>query len=505
MGDFTNPDSTPGAPVDPQDILNLAPRETPEEPKIRRKPRADPNGHAGPDLFNGNGAVRDDEAVAGSSGGSKLGDLDPPFSFPHSRENYRLLRIALPYIPVDDRDNWLHVGMALHYLDESWQDLPRKMWDAWSKKSSKFNKDNDQDTTWNHFRPDHKNPITVETVWRLAEEHGWVDPRGLRRPVTLEDFLAYMPTHTCIFIPTRELWPVESVNARLPKIGKTLPAKWLFKNACIEQMTWAPGKPAIIRNQLVLEGGWEERHGVSVFNLYRPPPAICGNPRAVQPWIELTFKVFCEEDANHLIKWCAHKVQHPEVKINHALILGGAPGIGKDTMLEPIKHAIGHWNFKEVSPKQVMGRFNSCLKSIILRINEGRDLGDVDRYQFYDHLKDYIAAPPDVLRVDEKHLREYVIANCTGIIITTNHKTGGLYLPPEDRRHYVAWSGLARTDFEEGYWTKIYDWYARGGGDNVTAYLRELDISKFDPKASPHERRRGMAWLIQTGPGRTRS
>jgi hypothetical protein len=29
-------------------------------------------------------------------------------------------------------------------------------------------------------------------------------------------------------------------------------------------------------------------------------------------------------------------------------------------------------------------------------------IGDVDRYAFYDHMKAYTAAPPDVLRIDEK-------------------------------------------------------------------------------------------------------
>jgi hypothetical protein len=57
-------------------------------------------------------------------------------------------------------------------------------------------------------------------------------------------------------------------------------------------------------------------------------------------------------------------------------------GIGKDTLLEPVKHAIGPWNFSEVSPQQTMGRFTGFLRSVILRISEARDLGDVNRYQF---------------------------------------------------------------------------------------------------------------------------
>src|SRR5205085_8626779 len=122
-----------------------------------------------------------------------------------------------------------------------------------------------------------------------------------------------------------------------------------------------------------------------------------------------------------VVNWLAHRVQRPQEKINHALVLGGKQGIGKDTILEPIKTAIGPWNFSEPSPQQVMGRFNGFLKAVIMRINEARDLGEFDRFKFYDHMKAYAAAPPDVLRVDEKFLREFAVFNVCGVIITTNH------------------------------------------------------------------------------------
>src|SRR3984893_13342279 len=101
-----------------------------------------------------------------------------------------------------------------------------------------------------------------------------------------------------------------------------------------------------------------------------------------------------------------------EVAGNHPIVLGGSQGIGKDTLVETVKQAIGPWNFVEASPQQMLGRFNGFLKSVILRVSEARDLGDVDRFQFYDHMKTYIAAPPDVLRVDEKNLREHSVLNC---------------------------------------------------------------------------------------------
>ena len=306
--------------------------------------------------------------------------------------------------------------------------------------------------------------------------------------VSIDDFNAYMPTHSYIFTPSREMWPAASVNVKIPPIaenGKPISASaWLDKNKSVEQMTWAPGEPMLIPNRLISDGGWIERMSVTCFNLYRPPVIKPGNADAAGPWLEHVKTVFPVDD-KHIINCLAHRVQRPQEKINHALVLGGNQGIGKDTLLEPVKHAIGPWNFAEVAPTQIMGRFNGYLKSVILRVSEARDLGDVDRFRFYDHMKAYTAAPPDVLRVDEKNLREHAVLNCCGVIITTNHKTDGIYLPPDDRRHFVAWSDLTKEEFAPAYWNGLWNWYTNGGNSHVAAYLAKLDLSGFDPKAPP--------------------
>jgi Family of unknown function (DUF5906) len=232
------------------------------------------------------------------------------------------------------------------------------------------------------------------------------------------------------------------------------------------------------------DGGWIHQKGTFTFNLYRPPRRLFGDYTKVSPWIDHIRKIY-PDDVEHLICWLAHRLQRPDQKVNHALVLGGPQGIGKDTLLEPVKRAVGPWNFIEVSPAQTLGRFNSFLKSVILRINEARDLGEVNRFAFYDHLKAYTAAPPDVLRVDEKHLREHSVLNVTGIIITSNHKSDGIYLPADDRRHYVAWSSLTKEDFDPPYWTDLWNWYEGGGIGHVADYLGRIDLSQFDPKAPP--------------------
>lgn len=334
---------------------------------------------------------------------------------------------------------------------------------------------------------------TREKFLELREQHTvpWVPapphqpatekPSQIPAGATIDDLWAYMPQHRYIYAPARDLWPKESVDGRF---GRGT-AAGLDQTKPVEQMTWAPGEPMIIRDKLMREGGWFPKPGDTVFNLYQPPIIIRGDKNEAGLWIEHVYSVF-EHDTDHIVMWLAHRVQRPQEKINHAILLGGDPGIGKDSILEPVKRAVGPWNFAEVSPKQVMGRFNGFLKSVILRVSEARDLGEFDRFQFYEHMKTYIAAPPDVHRIDEKNLREHYIINVNGVIITTNYKADGIFLPENDRRHYVAWSERRKEEFSDDYWARFWRWLEHENGyANVAAYLHELDISSFNPKAPP--------------------
>jgi hypothetical protein len=318
-------------------------------------------------------------------------------------------------------------------------------------------------------------------------------PDAQPQALALEDFYAYLPDHTYVYMPTGETWPAASVNDKFksPVEGKSASA-WLAKERSLEQKTWAPGQPQIITDKLFLDGEWKSKPGAKCLNTYRAPEAQTGgDPTKAARWIEHIKHIY-PEDADHIIKWLAHRVQKPGEKINHALVLGGAPGIGKDTLLEPVKRAVGGCNWAETKPQEMVGDFNPFVRSVVLRISEARDLGDSDLYSFYEHMKTYTAAPPDVHSCNEKFKRPYAVPNVCGVIITTNHKTTGIYLPPDDRRHYVAWSDRQQSDFdtdpddfEPEYWSALWAWYESGGYAHVAAYLAALDLSGFDPKAPP--------------------
>jgi hypothetical protein len=153
--------------------------------------------------------------------------------------------------------------------------------------------------------------------------------------VSLNDFQAYMPMHAYIFEPTGELWPASSVNSRFPhRKGSKKASHWLDRNRPVEQMTWAPGEPKIIGGRLIAEGGWIDRAGSRCFNLYRPPMLVRGNADKAGPWTDHVRRVYGEE-ASHIIRFLAHRVQKPEEKINHALVLGGSQVLARTRSLNP--------------------------------------------------------------------------------------------------------------------------------------------------------------------------
>jgi hypothetical protein len=106
-----------------------------------------------------------------------------------------------------------------------------------------------------------------------------VDKVGGELAVTFDDFRAYMPAHTYVYLPTREHWPASSVDARLDKVGRIKASTWLDQNRSVVQMVWAPGSPMLIEGRVVAEGGWIDKPGATILNLYRPSTATATRGR----------------------------------------------------------------------------------------------------------------------------------------------------------------------------------------------------------------------------------
>jgi hypothetical protein len=322
--------------------------------------------------------------------------------------------------------------------------------------------------------------------------------------LSFEDLCSYAPSRCCIYRPCKTMWPNASIDDRLPPMplidangnpvlnskGKVVMAKAtvrLAKERSIESLTWDPGQSEFIPGYVVVDGGYIAKPGATTYNFYRPPPDIkLGDPAQATRWVE-HWHVLYPNNADYCIDWLACRTQRPGVKINHALFLGGAPKIGKDTLLEAVVYTLGTWNVKNIKLNHLVSRNNEFLKALIVRLCEVRDVGEpgaADLYRLNDHMKDMLATPPDTIRINEKYINEYYILNRAGMIITSNYRDA-LKLPPDDRRHYVAFSECRSDEFSAEYWNEFWAWYAAGGFAHVAALLYQRDLTDFDPKAEP--------------------
>lgn len=108
-----------------------------------------------------------------------------------------------------------------------------------------------------------------------------------RSCITVNDFHAFMPSHGYIFAPTGAMWPAISVNALIPPIvdnGKAVPAStWLDRRRHVEQMTWAPGEPTVIRDRLIAGGGWTSIKARDASTSTRGQTSLTATPPKLAP------------------------------------------------------------------------------------------------------------------------------------------------------------------------------------------------------------------------------
>lgn len=83
---------------------------------------------------------------------------------------------ALNFVPADDRETWLRMGMAIKSeLGDSGFDL----WDGWSQQSESY-KNGDARDVWRSIKPD--GGVTIRTLFHEAKASGWHDDSTYQPP-----------------------------------------------------------------------------------------------------------------------------------------------------------------------------------------------------------------------------------------------------------------------------------------------------------------------------------
>ena len=249
----------------------------------------------------------------------------------------------------------------------------------------------------------------------------------------------------------------------------------------VDRLDYAPKQPRIFtENSCTYANTWTDNSQSS------------GTPGDVTRWLQHFDALGWAEHRKHVEQWMAFTLRHPDRKINHMLLLGSGEGCGKDFLLYPLIKAMGD-NHEVISGEDLLSDYSDyVLSTKYLHINEA-ELGDRrEALAVSNKLKPLAAAPPETLRVNQKHVKQIKIRNIINATMTTNSVLP-LRLTGPSRRFYAIWSDLNPRDEHDDmkpewleYWEDRWNWMKGSGWQHVAYYLvNQVDLSDFNPNEAP--------------------
>jgi hypothetical protein len=271
--------------------------------------------------------------------------------------------------------------------------------------------------------------------------------------------------------------PCKSIHGKNPKIEASVcfdENRQKHGAKALVGITYAAGESVIVARDGDLYGNrWRDAR-----------PAVGAGD--VSPWMDHCKTLVPDSrELDHILNVMAFKLQHPEVKINHAVLHGGDQGSGKDTMWAPFIWAVCGPHLKNrglLDNDTMSSQFGYALESEILILNELKEPDAKERRALANKLKPIIAAPPEMLTVNRKGLHPYQMANRVFVLAFSNDPVP-ISLDSQDRRWMCIWSHAPRMAADAA--AKMWAWYKAGGFAAVGAWLQARDVSAFNPGAAP--------------------
>ncbi len=258
---------------------------------------------------------------------------------------------------------------------------------------------------------------------------------------------------------------------------------------CYDENRQAMGAPALVG--VTYSAGDDvlvARDGDVYGNMWRDarPPVNRSHVADISLWLDHCAALIpVEAEREHIFDVMACKLQNPRVKVNHAILIAGYQGSGKDTFWAPFLWAVcgDGRNKGELNNTTLQSQWGYAYESEVIILNELRESEAKERRALANHLKGIIAAPPNMIVVNKKMQHPYNVVNRCLVIASSNDRVP-LVLDTQDRRWFCVWSDLPRMDPPER-GAKMWRWFESGGYEAIAAWLYRRDVSAFNPAATP--------------------
>jgi len=257
-------------------------------------------------------------------------------------------------------------------------------------------------------------------------------------------------------------------------------------SVCFDENRQAKGAPALVGITYAAgETVLCHRDGDVFGNRWRDARQPAGTG-GVSPWLEHCAALIpIEAEREHIFDVMAHKYQHPETKINHAVLHGGDEGCGKDTLWAPLLWAVCGPSLRNrgILDNDTLGsQWGYQLEAEIIILNELKEPDARERRALANKLKPIIAAPPEMIPINRKGLHPYQMVNRCFVLAFSNDPVP-ISLATQDRRWFCIWSAAPRMEPRTA--ARLWAWYTAGGFAAVAGWLARRDVSAFNPAAAP--------------------
>lgn len=225
-----------------------------------------------------------------------------------------------------------------------------------------------------------------------------------------------------------------------------------------------------------------ERHGRRYLNTYLPIPV----PRRAGDhslFLELIVRMYPDlRDQKILLTYLASILQRPGKKAQWAVILQGAKGNGKTTLIKILNHAISDRYVHIQDALDLGNKFNIWMRDKLLIVIDELKVPRRKQTKFMTRLKPLITN--DRIAVQGKGKDQTVIDNRANFFMATNHKNA-IPITENNRRFCMLAAAqqdkkdLKRDGLTKPFFLKLYAWLNQNnkeGFDVINEYLMTYDL-----------------------------
>lgn len=155
-------------------------------------------------------------SASDAGSGQPLGDVVPEYDI--SEGEFRVLVSALDTVPYTDYEDFIKIGMCLRDIGP----LGFEMWHEWAKRSEHYSPATSPDylrAKWHGFKVV-EGGLGHGTIFKLARQHGWVDP-------PLPDYAAQLAQG--LAEKQRKAAKTGLYGIPAPDLGQLVPPAWIIK------------------------------------------------------------------------------------------------------------------------------------------------------------------------------------------------------------------------------------------------------------------------------------